>query len=961
VVPVSKELTAAYVLDASGVGRGVKDAEGQLTKLDRDSKDLGDSFDKNTSRAGSGFTALGNQMGALGIPFSGAISKIGTDLDKAKSHAGGYGQVLSDVGKVATGALAGGLIAAGTESVHLAANFQTSMTELVTGAGESESAIGMVSKGIKAMAPAVGTTPQELAAGMYMIESAGYHGARGLTVLRAAAEGAKVGGADMATVADGLTTALNDYHLPATQAALVTSQLVATVAAGKTHMQDLAGSLGKVLPAASSAHIGLSQVLGAMSTMTAGGTPAADAATYLRQTILQLSNPTAAASKEMASLGLSSVDVAQHLGSRGLTGTLGVLTQAVASHTQGGLVWIATMQAQSKASASLAADSAKLGPGLTATAEGYERGTVSAAKYKKTLATLDPEQKTLMGSVASLTGTQDAAQKSLKGMTGTQQTVTAALAKMVGGTKSMQAALELTGGNAATFNANVKAIGATSTEAGGHVQGLSTVQHDLNFQIDQAKATAQSLGISFGQFLIPKLETVMSAVGGTVAWFEKHRAAAKALGAAIAGPLALVMAAFAINTGVKMVKSVTDASKALVGLGKDAVELGPKLLNVVSSGAQMATQYASQTAKMVASGGVWLAEHTAMAASFIAENVAMAASATAAFIAENIATLGIATAVAALIAGVVLLVTHWKAVWGEITKIADDVGKDLAGVWHGIERDAKAIWGDLEGFFKRWWPEIIGVMTGGVGLIPALLIQHWRQVEGDAKAVWGDVEHFFGAVWGGIKRVFMDATVVGLIMGHWRQIDADARNAWGGVVGFIQGIPGDIENVFASAGSWLVNAGEELMRGLANGITSAASGPVNAVENAGKSVISGVKHFFGIGSPSKEFADIGNFLMLGLEQGINGGADRPLAAVRGLAGQMAGTQFALPTPAAAAAAGGASVPVAAGAPGGNTYQVTIVVQGNVLDSSRFVATVGPALRQWLVGNSQVNGTSTLTI
>jgi TP901 family phage tail tape measure protein len=214
----------------------------------------------------------------------------------------------------------------------MAADFQESMTSLVTGAGESQAAIGKVSKGILSMAPVVGESTSQLASGMYMIESAGYHGAAGLTVLKAAAEGAKVGSADLGTVADALTTALNDYHMPASAAAQVTSQLVETVASGKTHMQDLAGSLAAVLPAASSAHVSLQQVLGAMATMTAKGTPAADAATYLRQTILQLSNPSKAASDEMKLLGLNATNISQNLGSRGLTGTLAILQTAIEQH-----------------------------------------------------------------------------------------------------------------------------------------------------------------------------------------------------------------------------------------------------------------------------------------------------------------------------------------------------------------------------------------------------------------------------------------------------------------------------------------------------------------------------------------------------------------------------------------------------------------------------------------------------
>src|SRR5439155_4756198 len=122
---------------------------------------------------------------------------------------------------------------------QMAGDFQAGMTSLVTGAGESQKNIQMVSNGLLGLATQTGTSTKQLTDGMYMIESAGYHGADGLKVLQASAEGAKVGAANLADVANGVTTALTDYHMPASQAVSVTNDLIATVASGKTHMQDL--------------------------------------------------------------------------------------------------------------------------------------------------------------------------------------------------------------------------------------------------------------------------------------------------------------------------------------------------------------------------------------------------------------------------------------------------------------------------------------------------------------------------------------------------------------------------------------------------------------------------------------------------------------------------------------------------------------------------------------------------
>ena len=121
-------------------------------------------------------------------------------------------------------------------AIDKAMEYDEQSTQLVTGAGELDKNLAMVKKGMLDVSTATATSLTQVESGMYMIESAGYHGAAGLTVLKAAAEGAKVGNADLGTVADATTTVLTDYKMSADQATLATSGLVATVAAGKTHL-----------------------------------------------------------------------------------------------------------------------------------------------------------------------------------------------------------------------------------------------------------------------------------------------------------------------------------------------------------------------------------------------------------------------------------------------------------------------------------------------------------------------------------------------------------------------------------------------------------------------------------------------------------------------------------------------------------------------------------------------------
>jgi TP901 family phage tail tape measure protein len=255
-------------------------------------------------------------------------SKIGdakselNDLDAAGNKNMKSLQIAGKAAALGVAAIAVVAIGAGAAAVHMASAFQESTTSLVTGAGESEANIDMVRKGILAMAGAVGTMPEELSKGLYLINSAGYKGAQGLSVLRAAAMGAKVGGADMAVVANGLTTALTDYNIPASRSNAVTSALVATVAAGKMKMQDLASSLGAVMPKAAALGVSFQDVTGAMATMTGAGMTARKASMNLANAVMAMGAPGAKATDALKSIGLTAQQVKDDLSKKGLAGTM---------------------------------------------------------------------------------------------------------------------------------------------------------------------------------------------------------------------------------------------------------------------------------------------------------------------------------------------------------------------------------------------------------------------------------------------------------------------------------------------------------------------------------------------------------------------------------------------------------------------------------------------------------------
>ncbi|MFE6489527.1 phage tail tape measure protein, partial [Streptomyces sp. NPDC057757] len=420
-----------------------------------------------------------------------AVAETKTALAEADAAGAGSFAKTGMLGKAALAGLGLAAFEAGKHAVEAAGDFQFQMTRVRTGAGEAAENMKTVSDGVLAMAGEVGQSTEHLTAGLYQIESAGYHGSAALEVLKNSAMGAKVGAAELSTVADAVTTGLNAYSMGADKAAEVTNALVATEASGKTNMEALAGSMSKILPTASAAKVGLNEVLAAMATMTAQGTTADVAATYLRQTIGALSNPSGKAAMEMKSLGLSAVDVGQNLGKNGLASTLEMLTDAIEK---------------------------RMGPAGTVLIDHLRKAAANTNDYEKVLANLAPEQQTYIG----------------------------ALATMVGGTKSMMAALQLTGPHMETFKQNIEGINEHVKAGGKEIEGWADVQQNFNQKIDSAKAASGALAIQIGQYLMPVAEKVAAVFADGARWITQHEWAAKAAAFTIGGVLVVALVALTV-------------------------------------------------------------------------------------------------------------------------------------------------------------------------------------------------------------------------------------------------------------------------------------------------------------------------------------------------------------------------------------------------------------------------------
>lgn len=266
----------------------------------------------------------------MSITAASLMVRVGADTAAAEAGIARVAQMLLPGGALALGiaAAATAAVGIGVAATKMAGDFQAGMASIVTGAGESQSNLQLISDGVLQIAKDTGSTTQQLVSGLYMIESGGYRGQKALDILRNAAEGAKVGAADLGTVADATDTILKNFGEHGMTSATAVNTLIATVANGKTHMEDLASSLSGVLPTAAAVGVSLNDVMAAMATMTGEGVDAANASTYLRQTLLALTAPAPKAVAALKSVGLTTQQVSDAM-KTSLPGALELITDAV--------------------------------------------------------------------------------------------------------------------------------------------------------------------------------------------------------------------------------------------------------------------------------------------------------------------------------------------------------------------------------------------------------------------------------------------------------------------------------------------------------------------------------------------------------------------------------------------------------------------------------------------------------
>lgn len=185
---------------------------------------------------------------------------------------------------------------------------------------------------------------------------------------------------------------------------------------------------------------------------------------------------------------------------------------------------------------------------------------------------------------------------------------------------------------------------------------------------------------------------------------------------------------------------------------------------------------------------------------------------------------------------------------------------------------------------------------------------------------WDGFAEFFVKMWDGIKKaalavfewlkenwqallLFIVNPLAGVFKycydnfdGFRQSVDKIMKKAKESISGFMESlkkIPGKVKEMVDDAYAKLkelpekaLSVGKDLVTGLWKGITDKMDWLKNKIKSFTNSVLDGIKDFFGVASPSKETAWIGQMLDEGMAEGVTKHADEPIKAMDKLSFDM---------------------------------------------------------------------------
>lgn len=374
-------------------------------------------------------------------------------------------------------------------------------------------------------------------------------------------------------------------------------------------------------------------------------------------------------------------------------------------------------------------------------------------------------------------------------------------------------------------------------KAGGAQDVAASKMKGFNGSMEAFKSTVETLGITIGEKLLPKITPLIGKLTDLVGKFDslspsmqdniiKYGALAAATGPAL---IALGGLASSVSKVVKGVGDMAKVATSVVNFGGTIVKgiAGiPEGLDTLYLKALYAKDAIGNFATKIGEG--------ATAVFNFGKNLA-------GDVINGISNFGSKVGEAATAVGkfaVNLAVDAWKALSGFAVQLATTAWSAITSFVTAMGGAIASAWSFTAALLAN---PITWIVAAIIGLIAAIVLlwKNWDSVSAFLQKSWTAIKGVAGTVFNGIKDIL--STV-------WNTIKNVATSVWNGITGFLNGVWNGIKNTASSVWNGVktaimtpINTIKGLLSGVWNGITSTASDAWNGLKNTASNIFNKVK------------------------------------------------------------------------------------------------------------------------